>query len=168
LAGSSSRLLLNATYNRTADDEARVEVGDSENLGQTFEIQRLRYVERTVASGQLAGEHQLGSRTGSTGAATPRESRVAEPDRSEFVRQIEVDAQGNPLPPAWFNVSNEGAVRTFADLDERSFEGSRATRSGSGSRGNRGVSRSGERGASPPRRVQSRVRDLGDARSVRT
>jgi hypothetical protein len=124
LAGSSSRLLLNATYNRTADDEARVEVGDSENLGQTFEIQRLRYVERTVASGQLAGEHQLGSSHRLDWSGTASRVTRAEPDRSEFVRQLELDAQGNPLPPAWFNVSNEGAVRTFADLEEHAFEGS--------------------------------------------
>ena len=122
LVGSSSRLMLNATYNRTADDEARVEVGDSENLGQRFEIQRLRYVERTVASGQLTGEHQLGSshRLDWSGAAS-RVTRT-EPDRSEFVRQLEHDAQGDPLPPAWFNVSNEGAVRTFADLNEHALE----------------------------------------------
>jgi TonB-dependent receptor len=48
----------------------------------------------------------------------------AEPDRSEFVRQLDTDAQGNPLPPTWFSVSNEGAVRTFADLSENAFEGS--------------------------------------------
>ena len=124
LAGSSSRFMLNGTYNRTADDEARVEVGDSENLGQTFEIQRLRYVERTVASGQLAGEHQLGAEHRIDWSANASRVTRAEPDRSEFVRQIEVDAQGNPLPPAWFNVSNEGAVRTFADLAERSLESS--------------------------------------------
>jgi hypothetical protein len=124
LAGSNSRLLVNATYNRTADDEARVEVGDSENLGQRFEIQRLRYVERTVASGQLAGEHQLGSAHRIDWSGTASRVTRAEPDRSEFVRQLELDAQGNPLPPTWFNVSNEGAVRTFADLDERALEGS--------------------------------------------
>jgi TonB-dependent receptor len=28
------------------------------------------------------------------------------------------------MPPAWFSVSNEGAVRTFADLNESAFEGS--------------------------------------------
>jgi outer membrane receptor for ferrienterochelin and colicin len=123
LVGSNSRFMLNATYNRTADDEARVEVGDSENLGQTFEIQRLRYVERTVASGQLAGEHQLGSAHRIDWSTSASRVTRAEPDRSEFVRQLDVDAQGNPLPPAWFNVSNEGAVRTFADLDERALEG---------------------------------------------
>jgi outer membrane receptor protein involved in Fe transport len=124
LAGSSSRFILNATYNRTADDEARVEIGDSENLGQTFEIQRLRYVERTVASGQLGGEHQLGDAHRIDWSGTASHVTRAEPDRSEFVRQLDVDPLGSPMPPAWFSVSNEGAVRTFADLNESAFEGS--------------------------------------------
>ncbi len=124
LLNPSSRLLVNATYNRTADDEARLEIGNSENLGQTFEIQRLRYVERTVASGQLAGEHQLGDAHRIDWSGTASRVTRSEPDRSEFVRQIDVDPSGNQLPPAWFSVSNEGAVRTFANLSESSFEGS--------------------------------------------
>ena len=124
LAGPSSRLLLNGTYNRTADDEARVETGNNENLGQTFEIQRLRYVERTVASGQLAGEHQIGDDHRLDWSTTASRVSRVEPDRSEFVRQLDVDPLGNPLAPAWFSVSNEGAVRTFADLKESAFEGS--------------------------------------------
>jgi TonB-dependent receptor len=124
LAGTSNRFLLNGTYNRTADDEARVEIGNSENLGQTFEINRLRYVERTVASGQLAGEHQIGDDHRLDWRTTASRVTRAEPDRSEFVRQLDIDPQGNSLPPAWFSVSNEGAVRTFADLRETAFEGS--------------------------------------------
>jgi len=124
LVGSSTRLLANATYNRTADDEARVETGASEALGQEFQIQRLRYVERTVFSGQLAGEHQLGASHRIDWSATGSDVTRVEPDRSEFVKQLDVDPQGNPLPPAWFNVSNEGAVRTFSDLEESSWEGS--------------------------------------------
>jgi outer membrane receptor protein involved in Fe transport len=124
LVNPSSRLLINANYNRTADDEARVEIGNSENLGQTFEIQRLRYVERTVASGQLAGEHQLGETHRIDWSGTASRVTRTEPDRSEFVRQLDVDPLGNELPPAWFSVSNEGAVRTFANLSESSIEGS--------------------------------------------
>lgn len=124
LVNPRSRLLLNANYNRTADDEARVEIGSSENLGQSFEIRRLRYVERTVASGQLAGEHQVGESHRIDWSGTASRVTRSEPDRSEFVRQLDVDPLGNQLPPAWFSVSNEGAVRTFADLKESSVEGS--------------------------------------------
>jgi outer membrane receptor protein involved in Fe transport len=124
LLGTNSRLYLNTTYNRTADDEARVEVGASENLGQSFEIQRLRYVERAVLSTQLGGQHQLSDSHRLDWSGTFSRVTRAEPDRSEFVRQLDTDPQGNPLPPAWFSVSNEGAVRTFADLSENAFEGS--------------------------------------------
>jgi TonB-dependent receptor len=41
-----------------------------------------------------------------------------EPDRSEIVYLLDVDPQGNPLPPAWLSIANEGAVRTFANLNE--------------------------------------------------
>jgi TonB-dependent receptor len=123
LLGSNTRILVNGTYNRTADDEARVETGLSENLGQRFEIQRLRYVERSVYSGQLAAEHQLGEAHRIDWGATASGVTRVEPDRSEFVKQLDTDPLGNPLPPAWFNVSNEGAVRTFADLEESSLEG---------------------------------------------
>jgi hypothetical protein len=126
LVGTSNRLLVNATYNRTADDEARVETGASENLGQMFQIQRLRYVERSVYSGQLAGEHQLGDAHRLDWHLTASGVTRTEPDRSEFVRQLDSDPQGNPLPPAWFSASNEGAVRTFSELDEQAYEASTA------------------------------------------
>jgi outer membrane receptor protein involved in Fe transport len=124
LVGEDTRLLVNATYNRTADDEARMESGFSENLGQAFLIQRLRYVERSVFSGQVAGEHQLGEPHRIDWSGTFSSVSRSEPDRSEFVRQIDTDPLGNALPAAWFNVSNEGAVRTFSDLTESSLEGS--------------------------------------------
>jgi outer membrane receptor protein involved in Fe transport len=123
LVGTHSRFEVNTSYNRTADDEARVEAGFSENLGQEFQIQRLRYVERSVLATQLRGEHQVGPAHRLDWSATGSAVRRSEPDRSEFVTQIDSDPQGNPLPPAWFNVSNEGAVRTFGELTESALEG---------------------------------------------
>ncbi len=123
LVGTHSRFEVNATYNRSADDEARVEAGYSENLGQQFQIQRLRYVERSMFSGQLRGEHGLGEAHRIDWSATTSEVRRSEPDRSEFVTQMDSDPSGKSLAPAWFNVSNEGAVRTFAELTESSHEG---------------------------------------------
>ena len=118
LFGAHSKISLNSTYNRTADDEARFETGFSENLGQEFQIQRLRYVERSVFSSQLAGEHQLGTSHRIDWSGTFSGVRRSEPDRSEFVTQLEPGQS-----PAWFSVSNEGAVRTFGELEENGFEG---------------------------------------------
>jgi TonB-dependent receptor len=118
------RLLFNGVYNRSADADARLESGFSENLGQGFDIQRLQYVEREMTSIQVGGEHQFSTAhrvdwKGSRAAVTR-----SEPDRSEIVYQQRVDlVTGEQLAPAWFSISNEGAVRTFSDLEENALEG---------------------------------------------
>lgn len=118
LWGNHSRFFLNTTYNRTADNEARFEEGFSENLGQEFQIQRLRYVERAVLSSQLAGEHQINEGNRLDWSVTRSGVARREPDRSEIVYQVEAGES-----PRWFSISNEAAVRTFGDLDESSTEG---------------------------------------------
>jgi outer membrane receptor protein involved in Fe transport len=119
LWGSHSRFLINSVYNRAADHEARSEVGFSENLASQFRIERLRYVERSMLSAQLAGEHQINDSHRLDWAFTNSAVSRVEPDRSEIVYQLEPRQA-----PRWFNASNEGAVRTFGDLDEMSMEGS--------------------------------------------
>jgi outer membrane receptor for ferrienterochelin and colicin len=119
LLGQHTRAFFNGTYNRTADNEARFEVGNSENHGNLpLQIQRLRFVERSVHSAQLGAEHQLGSRHVIDWSATFSGVRRYEPDRSEFVY-----AQVDPEQPyRWFSSSTEGAVRTFGDLTESALE----------------------------------------------
>ena len=122
--GEQSRITVDASYNRTSDDEARFERGFSENLGQEFEIDRLRYVERWVGSLQLGGEHQLSARNRSDWKLTASDVGRLEPDRSEIVYQVRTDpVTGARLAPAWFSGSNEGAVRTFGELDGQGLEG---------------------------------------------
>jgi TonB-dependent receptor len=70
-------------------------------------------------SAQLAGEHQITESHRLNWALTRSGVSRAEPDRSEIVYQMEPNQ-----PPRWFNVSNEGAVRTFGDLAEASMEAS--------------------------------------------
>ncbi len=121
--GSGTRISVNTSYNRTADNDARLETGESENLGGAFRINRLRYVERTVLSTQFQGEHRLGSRQSVDWTVARSQVSRAEPDRSEIVYSLDTDPTGNRLPAAWFSASNEGAVRTFASLNETNFEG---------------------------------------------
>lgn len=116
MLGGRTRIALNNTYNRTADNDARSEAGFSENLGMRLLVDRLRFVERSVASSQLVAERQLGSRQKVNLAFTASAVSRSEPDRSEFVR---VDP-GNGTAPFWLDGS-EAAVRTFGDLDEKSF-----------------------------------------------
>jgi outer membrane receptor protein involved in Fe transport len=118
LFGQHTRLFLNTTYNRTADNEARHELGSSENHGDIpMRIERLRYIERTVFSSQLGAEHAAGPLAvdwSLTGAGVRRD----EPDRSEIVYAQTVAGE----PMRWFAASNEGAVRTFGRLSENSGE----------------------------------------------
>ncbi len=123
LVGGRTRVSLNNTYNRTADDEARTERGFSENLGNALDVRRLRYVERSVRSNQLAVQHTAGDRHQVDGYVTSSGVTRSEPDRSEFVQAIQLDpATGREQPPAWLSLNNEGAVRTFGELSERNVE----------------------------------------------
>jgi outer membrane receptor for ferrienterochelin and colicin len=124
LLGTHTRLAFNNTYNRTADNEARSERGFSENLGTELDVQRLRYVERSIRSNQLGIERSFGENQQLDVSVTSSGTTRAEPDRSEFVRVIQRDPATNaPLPAAWLSLNSEGAVRTFADLRERNLEG---------------------------------------------
>ena len=124
LFGERTRLMLNASYNRTSDNEGRSEFGFNEQFNLPMSIDRLRFVERSVASGQLRGEHELGDRHRFDWAFTASAVDRDEPDRSEIVYAVQTDpATGQALPPAWFSGSNEGAVRTFSTLTESSLEG---------------------------------------------
>ncbi|MGH7475081.1 MAG: TonB-dependent receptor domain-containing protein [Longimicrobiales bacterium] len=123
LIGEHTRLELNNTYNRSADNEARTEVGWTENLARLpLYIDRLRYVERSVRSNQLKAEHRIGTQRVAW-AVTSSAVERREPDRSEIVYMAEPEpATGEPLPPAWFGGSNEAAVRTFGALTESGLE----------------------------------------------
>ena len=118
LVGQHTRAFFNGTYNRTADNEARFEIGSSENHGGTpMQIQRLRFVERSVFSAQTGAEHHLGRHVLDWSVTTSGVRRY-EPDRSELVY-----AQTEPGQPfRWFAASSEGAVRTFGDLEESAAE----------------------------------------------
>ncbi|MGD8276403.1 MAG: TonB-dependent receptor [Gemmatimonadota bacterium] len=124
LFGTHTRLQLNATYNRTADNEARLENGTSENFGELpLNIQRLQFVERSVYSSQLKGEHELGERNRVDWSLTASGVSRSEPDRSEIVYATLNDpVTGAPRTPTWFGADNESAVRTFGDLSENGLE----------------------------------------------
>jgi hypothetical protein len=123
LIGSSSRLALNTNYNRSADNEIRNEAGISDDDGFPLAITRLRYIERSVASGQLLGEHEFARNYRFDWSATASHVTRDEPDRAEFVYEMQEDPiTGQLMAPAWFAGANEGAVRTFSDLTETAYE----------------------------------------------
>ena len=120
LIGTRNRLALNNTYNRTADNDARIESGSIERYGASVDVQRLDYVQRSMFSSQLAGEHDLGAQKADWAITASGVTRD-EPDRSELVYQHDVDQSTGRDQLLWFS-SGEGAVRTYSVLDEHSYE----------------------------------------------
>jgi outer membrane receptor for ferrienterochelin and colicin len=115
MVGAHSRFSLNNAFNRSADNEGRRETGFYENHGTNVQIERLRYVERSVRSNQLLAEHQLGQNHRLDWSLTSSGVSRQEPDRSEFVTWLD------PTVPTWYN--EEGSSRNFAGLDESNLEG---------------------------------------------
>jgi hypothetical protein len=118
LVGDNSRISLNNTYTRSADNEARYEEGNDAAAGIPLQVSRLRYVERSVRSSQLTGEHEFGQ-TRLDWAVTAAGVTRVEPDRSESVYAID-ETGGTPF----LLNAGEAAVRTFGDLVENSYSGS--------------------------------------------
>jgi TonB-dependent receptor len=126
LIGANNRLTLNAVYNRTADNDVRTERGFFSADGPAM-ITRLDYVERSMWSTQLSGEHDRGRRMfewAASGAGVTRR----EPDKSEYVQNIVAATATTPEQLLWESSDGEGAVRTFSLLDEWSVEGRASTR----------------------------------------
>lgn len=119
MIGSGTRVSLNGMYNRTADNDARVERGSFEVTGSDVQITRMQYVERAMHSLQLGGEHQLG-RQKLDWAMTANGVTRDEPDRSAFIQNIERDTPDGPEVLRW--MQNGGAIRTFSALNEQSKE----------------------------------------------
>ena len=119
LVGQSSRIAVNNTFTRSADDEARFEEGEEDELA--IRRSTLRFVERSVRSTQLVGEHQIGSRNFVEWSLASSGVHRNEPDRVQvtYVR----DLAGDPNAPFLFKTSTDGAQRLFAELEESNWTG---------------------------------------------
>jgi TonB-dependent receptor len=112
LIGKSSRVSLNTTATRSADNEARSDRGFDENLSDSIARTTLRYVERGVATVTGQGEHQLGDRNKTAWSATYASTTRREPDRSDVVYSRGSDGKFSLL------ASLDGARRLYFDLEE--------------------------------------------------
>ena len=121
LLGESSRLSFNGMYNRSADNDARVEVGAFTSDATPVQVTRMQYTQRGVYSGQLAGEHQVTGAQKLEWSATASGVRRYEPDKSAFVQVLEKNAADQDVL-RWQGGGSGGAVRTFSDLSENSHE----------------------------------------------
>jgi hypothetical protein len=123
--GTGTKIELDNSYDRATDSEAHVDWGSLEEFQQIDSVRRssLQYVERTVRSNQLRGEHALfgGARFDWTLTA----SRVtrSQPDRTDLLYGREQDVvHGGWYPLAWLGFLPYGARRSFMSLGENGRE----------------------------------------------
>jgi len=119
---NSSKLSFNNSYTRTSDNEATELAGFYEQNAVDLALTRLTFVERSIRSHQLLGEHLLGERHFLDWSASATSVNRNEPDRSDLVYVAEDDG-GNLVPDFWF-AANRSADRTFSTIDENGYEGS--------------------------------------------
>ncbi len=118
LLGGGSLITFNNTFTRSADNEARRTAGSSFAFsGGNIERMTLRFVERSIRSSQLAGEHSLGGRQQLSWTLSAAGVTRAEPDRSDLVY-----AQFTPGGAyQWSDGNPDVARRTFSDLQESNW-----------------------------------------------
>lgn len=116
------KIELNNTFDRSADNTARVEWGSREGFdADSLQATELRYVERTVRSNQLRVAHALPGSATLDWSVTSSAVRRREPDRSDIVYGYERNpVTGGRLPFAWLGLPN-GSTRSFGDLTESAF-----------------------------------------------
>ncbi len=121
--GEGSKISFNNTYTRTADNEATVLTGDNEEFSQfnPLTFTRLEFIERSVRSNQVAGEHLLGDKHLINWSVTSSGVNRDSPDRSDIGYTSIPDASGTLVPRTWVG-QQRFATRTFSELQESSWD----------------------------------------------
>lgn len=117
MIGQMSRVSLNSTFTRNADNEARVDGGYDENLADSISRTTLRYVERGVVSITGQGDHQLSTNNKTSWSLTTANTVRREPDRSDVVYARSPNIGYSLLS------SLDGARRLYFDLREQNLVG---------------------------------------------
>lgn len=113
-------LSFNNTYTRSADNDARRTSGPAFAFGEAnVERMTLRFVERSIFSSQLKGEHSLSGRQQLDWAVSAAGVSRKEPDRSDLV-YVQFSGAGDF---AWSDGNPDVARRTFGDLQEGNLYG---------------------------------------------
>jgi outer membrane receptor protein involved in Fe transport len=120
--GAGTKLSFNNSLTRTADNEATRLGGFYEQNAINLDLTRLSFVERSVRSNQLVGEHLLGERHFLDWSVSASGVKRNEPDRADLIYVAENDGTGNMVPSFWWG-ANRSADRTFSSIDENGYEG---------------------------------------------
>ena len=129
---NGTRLEFNNTYDHTSDNEALRLVGVSEEVGRLLDITRLMFVERSILSSQLRGEHAWRDRHTADWSATFSRVTRNEPDRSEFTRTLEENPHTGTEQLVYAGQAFAPTLRSFTNLSEYSgtLQGSYSLRFG--------------------------------------
>lgn len=119
--GSTGRLAFNNTYTRGGDNSATLLGGFNEEFADTFQFARLTYIQRTVRSDQLAGQHLLGPLTTLDWSVTNSAVSRLEPDRSDIGYLAHPEAGGSFAPYQWFG-QPRFATRSFLTTTESNWD----------------------------------------------
>ena len=121
--GAGTKLSLNNSYSRSADNEANRLAGHNEEFDLPLILSRTTFTARSVRSNQLQGEHMLAADHIVDWSVTNSRVERTEPDRSDLRYVATVDpATGEYVPSEWFTGSF-AATKTFSDLTEDSWDG---------------------------------------------
>lgn len=120
----TQELSLKLILNQTAEDEARFQVQDPDQVS-VQQNQTLRYTERTVASSQLHGSHRMGA--GPAGGvsidwtAAVNFTQQEEPDVRYFRNDLDRSTQTAEMPSDTTEADN--TRRIFRDIEEDNLQG---------------------------------------------
>ena len=121
--GEGSKISFNNTYTRGGDNDATVLGGNNEEFSQfnPLTFTRLEFIERSVRSNQLAGEHLIGDKHLLTWSVTSSGVTRNSPDRSDIGYSSLPGTDGALVPVSWVG-QPRFATRTFSELDEHSWD----------------------------------------------
>lgn len=115
------QISLETLYNRRASDEARTYLGPNrEDLGGVLRNERLRFVGREMAWGQLSGEHQLPGDIRAEWRTAAARAKREEPGLREA---IYLRGFNRPDDPFLLQNTGESARYLFSDLTEEDLNG---------------------------------------------
>ena len=121
--GRRSRIALNNTYTRSAENQATRLAGNNEEFQLNLDETRLSFTERSVASSQLNGQHVLGDRHLIDWALTASRVTRNEPDRSDIVYEAAIDSVNGTVQDLRWWGAPRSASRTYSSLWETGLQG---------------------------------------------
>ncbi len=119
--GSSSRFEFNNTFTRGADNSVEDLGGYNEEFGTNFLFSRLTYIQRSVRTNQVVGNHLVSPRNYVTWQVATSAISRDEPDRSDIGYLARPGTDGQLEPYQWFGQSRF-ATRTWSTLNQSNWD----------------------------------------------